>query len=80
MNLELWGRALEKDRIWQELGEARSILQFCREHQKFPELPGTVAKEAATSRAASPAPSQRSGAPSLAGTNVPLSPESKAER
>lgn len=43
--------------VVQELAEARSILNFCRENNKFPELPGAAS---VSSRAPSPSPSHRS--------------------
>ena len=58
----------------QELKEARSILNFCREQGRFPDLPGRE-----PSRAPSPTPSQRSNAASLVGNNLPTSPASAAD-
>ena len=68
------GRRSEEVLCSQELKEARSILNFCREQGRFPDLPGRE-----PSRAPSPTPSQRSHAASLVGNNLPTSPASAAD-
>ena len=68
------GQRPEEEVCSQELKEARSILNFCREQGRFPDLPGRD-----PTGGPSPTPSQRSNAASLVGDNLATSLASTAD-